>query len=133
MSRQVWFAALTACLVCLFATPGLAVQAQPAPQDVPTISVQDLQAMIRQKTFFLLLDVREPKEFAAGHIAGAMPMPLGDVPAQYRQLPAGTTLVVYCRTGHRSAQAVSFLRAHGYGKAFSLAGGYTAWSAAQVQ
>jgi phage shock protein E len=123
-------ALLIALALCLFALPAAQAQPSPAPQDVPTISVQDLQALIRQKTFFLLLDVREPKEFAAGHIAGAMPMPLGSVPAQYRQLPAGTMLVVYCRTGHRSAQAVSFLRAHGYGKAVSLAGGYTAWTAA---
>ncbi|MBU6298635.1 MAG: rhodanese-like domain-containing protein [Alphaproteobacteria bacterium] len=124
-------AILIALAFCMLAAP--AAQAQPAltAPDVPTITVRDLQAMIKEKTYFILLDVREPKEFAQSHIAGAMLMPLGSVPAQYRQLPAGAPLVVYCRTGHRSAKAVSFLLDHGYSKAVSLAGGYTAWTAAQ--
>lgn len=125
----------TALALFLFAAPAQSAPVHAAlpplsQQTVPTIAARDLQSLIRQKTYFLLLDVRQPEEFAAGHIAGAMAMPLGSVPAQYRQLPAGATLVVYCRTGHRSAQAVSFLRAHGYGKAVSLTGGYTAWTAA---
>jgi len=136
MGLHIRLAVLAAAFFCLFAIPLQSAQggetapaaAQPA---VPTIAVSDLQALIKQKAFFYLLDVRQPEEFAAGHIAGAVLMPLGTLPDHYLQIPKGVNLVVYCRSGHRSAQAVSFLRDHGYDKAVSLAGGFTAWSAAQ--
>ena len=122
-------------IASLFALPAPSVQAQgtaspSAPISVPTIQVHDLQQLIRNGTQFLLLDVRQPEEYRQGYIAGAVLMPLGTLSAQYSQIPKGITLVVYCRTGHRSAQAVKFLREHGYDKSVSLAGGYTAWSGA---
>ena len=136
MELHVRFATLAACLVCLFAVPVQSAQAieplsSASQVTVPTIEVRDLQALIRNKEFFFLLDVRQPEEFAQGHIEGAVSMPLGSLPNSYKQIPKGVTLVVYCRTGHRSAQAVSFLLAQGYAKAISLSGGYTAWSNAQ--
>jgi rhodanese-related sulfurtransferase len=136
MYYHVRLAALAACFVCLSA-----VQVQPAQanealssssqQAVPTIEVRDLQTLIKKKAFFFLLDVRQPEEFAQGHIQGAVLMPLGSLPNSYKQIPKGVTLVVYCRSGHRSAQAVSFLLAQGYDKAVSLSGGFTAWLGAQ--
>jgi rhodanese-related sulfurtransferase len=136
MSFHLRLIALAACLVCLSAVSLQPVRANEAlppssQQAVPTIEVRDLQALIKNKSFIFLLDVRQPEEFAQGHIEGAVLMPLGTLPDSYQQIPKGVKLVVYCRSGHRSAQAVSFLRDHGYDKAVSLAGGYTAWSAAQ--
>jgi rhodanese-related sulfurtransferase len=136
MLLHVRLAALAACFVCLSAVSLQPAQASDAltlssQQAVPTIEVRDLQALIKKKAFFFLLDVRQPEEFAQGHIQGAVLMPLGKLPDSYRQIPKGVKLVVYCRTGHRSGQAVSFLRDHGYDKAVSLAGGITAWTAAQ--
>jgi rhodanese-related sulfurtransferase len=136
MSLQVRLTALAACFVCLFAVPIGSAQANEAlpatlQQAVPTIEVRDLRMLIEKKAFFFLLDVRRPEEFAQGHIQGAVLMPLDTILASYKQIPKGVKLVVYCRSGHRSAQAVSFLLAHGYDKAVSLAGGYTAWSAAR--
>ncbi|MGA7675482.1 MAG: rhodanese-like domain-containing protein [Rhizomicrobium sp.] len=136
MGLQVRLAALAACFVCLFAVPVQSAQTNEpllsaSQVTVPTIEVRDLQALIKNKAFFFLLDVRQPEEFAQGHIEGAVSMPLGNLPNSYKQIPKGVKLVVYCRSGHRSAQAVSFLRAQGYDKAVSLAGGYTAWSNAQ--
>jgi len=136
MGLHVRLAALAACFVCLFAVPVQPAQAnEPLPSAsqviVPTIEVRDLQTLIKNKAFFFLLDVRQPEEFAQGHIQGAVSMPLGNLPNSYKQIPKGVKLVVYCRSGHRSAQAVSFLLAQGYDKAVSLAGGYTAWSNAQ--
>ena len=98
---------------------------------VTGIRPAEAQAKLNQKTKPFLLDVRQPEEFAQGHIDGAVLMPLGNLPDSYKQIPKGVKLVVYCRTGHRSAQAVSFLLAQGYAKAVSLSGGYTAWSNAQ--
>jgi len=136
MSLHVRLAALAACLVCLSAVPVQPARANEAlapvlQQAVPTIEVRDLQTLIKEKAFFFLLDVRQPEEFAQGHIEGAVLMPLGGLPDSYQRIPKGVKLVVYCRSGHRSAKAVSFLRDHGYDKAVSLSGGYTAWSGAQ--
>jgi rhodanese-related sulfurtransferase len=136
MSLHIRLAALVACFVCVFAVPVQSAQAnEPLPSAsqvaVPTIEVRDLRSLIKEKAFFFLLDVRQPEEFAQGHIDGAVLMPLGTLPDSYLKIPKGVKLVVYCRSGHRSAQAVSFLLAHGYDKAVSLSGGYTAWASAQ--
>jgi len=124
------FAAAFAAFFVAASTPGTSVQAAPVvvQQEVPLIQVGELQALMKSKTPFMLLDVREADEYNQGHIQGAVLMPLSDLPADYRTITPGMTLVVYCRTGVRSATAVSFLRQHGYDKAVSLAGGYTAWT-----
>lgn len=122
-------AALAAFLV---ATPAQAADQHAAGaqvQTVPVIAPAALKAMISGGQKFVLVDVREPAEFSAGHIEGAKLVPLGTLQAEYAKLPKDVTLVVYCRSGHRSAQAVTFLKAHGYGKAVSLDGGFLAWSA----
>ncbi len=136
VSLHIGLAASVACFVCLFAVPVQSAQTiEPLPSasqvTVPTIEVRELQTLIKEKAFFFLLDVRQPEEFAQGHIEGAVLMPLGSLPDSYQRIPKGVQLVVYCRAGHRSAQAVSFLLAHGYDKAVSLSGGYAAWSSAQ--
>ena len=74
----------------------------------------------------LLLDVREPVEHATGVIAGAHLLPLARVAAEAASLPASDPVVVYCRSGARSARAVATLRALGF-DARSLAGGVEAW------
>jgi rhodanese-related sulfurtransferase len=75
-----------------------------------------------------VLDVREPVEWAHGHIAGATHIPLRDLPARLSEVPEGQTLVV-CKVGGRSAQAVGYLVAHGH-DAVNLDGGMLEWEAA---
>jgi rhodanese-related sulfurtransferase len=129
MRRRFGFALLALFFVlgaAPFALAQAPTQVMPA---VPTISPAELHALIARHAFFALVDVREPAEFAAGHIPGAVSLPLSGLSATYHQIPKGLRLVVYCRTGHRSAKAVEFLRANGYELAVSLAGGYTAYTA----
>ncbi len=102
---------------------------QAAEQLAPVIAPVALKAMLASSAPFVLVDVREPDEFAAGHIDGARLMPLGTVEKAYRDLPKTVKVVVYCRSGKRSAKAVSFLVAHGYTNAVSLDGGFLAWTA----
>ena len=97
-------------------------------QSVPVIAPAALKPLLASGKVFLI-DVREPDEFAAGHIAGARLIPLASLEQAYRGLPRDVKLVVYCRSGKRSPKAVSFLIAQGYSNAVSLAGGYLAWSA----
>jgi rhodanese-related sulfurtransferase len=74
-----------------------------------------------------VLDVREPNEWVAGHAAGAVHIPMAQVPARLAELPE-TEIVVICKSGGRSAQVTEFLLAQGR-KAVNLAGGTTAWQA----
>lgn len=75
----------------------------------------------------LLLDVREPGEFAAGHIAGSMAMPMNSVPARYMDMARDAATVVICHHGQRSLQVALFLERQGFSKVLNLAGGIAAW------
>lgn len=75
-----------------------------------------------------VLDVREDDEWAAGHIDGAVHIPLSELPARIGDLPEGQTLVV-CKVGGRSGQAVNYLAQQGY-EVVNLAGGMMGWAAA---
>jgi rhodanese-related sulfurtransferase len=87
------------------------------------ISVQDLPADA------VLLDVREPDEWAAGHAEGATHVPLGEVPERLDELPDADPLYVVCRSGNRSGRAVAWLARQGI-ESVNVAGGMRAWAAA---
>lgn len=92
--------------------------------EVPTVSVQDLADDA------VLLDVREPDEWAAGHAPNAVHIPLGDVPARLDELPEpDATLPVICRSGGRSSRAVQWLLAQGF-EVVNVDGGMRAWAGA---
>jgi hydroxyacylglutathione hydrolase len=73
------------------------------------------------------VDVREPDELELGGVAGAVSVPLGDLPAQASSLPTGRPLLVYCASGMRSTTAASLLERAGVGPVVNLKGGYGAW------
>ena len=81
----------------------------------------------------VVLDVREPDEWAAGHIAGALHVPMNDVPNRLAYSPdllsPDTPVVVVCKVGGRSAQVTAWLRNQGY-DARNLHGGMLAWAGA---
>lgn len=78
----------------------------------------------------VVLDVREPGEWAYGHARNAVHIPLGEVIARFDELPVTDgPLPVICRSGARSAQVVAYLVAHGT-PAVNVAGGTLAWAAA---
>jgi rhodanese-related sulfurtransferase len=77
----------------------------------------------------LALDVREPEEWAAGHMNGSVWIPLGELQARAGELPRDRPLVVVCRSGSRSRYAADALVAAGW-DASNLSGGLHAWTAA---
>ncbi len=78
----------------------------------------------------VVLDVREPGEWVAGHAVNAVHIPLGELIARIGELPVTDgPLPVICRSGARSAQVVAYLSAHGI-DAVNVDGGTLAWAAA---
>ena len=77
----------------------------------------------------VLVDVREPGEWAAGHAPGGLHIPLGQLDRRLHELPQGVTIVTVCRSGNRSAAARRLLAARGW-DARKLAGGMHAWARA---
>ncbi len=81
----------------------------------------------------LALDVREPSEYAAGHLPEAANVPLGALARRLAALPRDRPLAVYCGHGERSATAVSLLERAGFGSPLlNLDGGFDAWKAADL-
>ncbi|MGM0552377.1 MAG: rhodanese-like domain-containing protein [Pseudomonadota bacterium] len=82
----------------------------------------------------LVLDVREDKEVAGGRIGGAKHIPLGSLKKRLPDLEKhkGSPVVVYCRSGNRSAMAASQLTAAGFEDVVNLKGGIQAWQAANM-
>lgn len=74
----------------------------------------------------MLLDVREPHEYSAGHVSGGRLIPLGRLPGQLADLEGGRTVYVICATGNRSEQATAFLASRGV-DAVNVVGGMVAW------
>jgi rhodanese-related sulfurtransferase len=93
---------------------------------VPTVSVDGVPNPLPEG--LAVLDVREPEEWEAGHIEGALHIPLSDLVARVGDLPDSQTLVV-CKVGGRSAQAVAYLAQQGY-DVVNLHGGMLDWDAA---
>lgn len=93
-----------------------------------TISVTDAAQKFKDGAF--LLDVREQSEWDAGHVEGAVLIPLGQLQSRIGELPADRDILIICRSGNRSAQARDTLRAAGLQRTTSVDGGMNAWIAA---
>ena len=90
---------------------------------VPTVDVDAVSDSA------VILDVREPDEWSAGHIDGALHVPMGAVPGHLEELPDDARMVVVCRSGGRSARVTAYLRNEGL-DAVNLDGGMHAWVSA---
>jgi rhodanese-related sulfurtransferase len=77
----------------------------------------------------IFLDVRERYEWDAGHVDGAIHIPIGEIQRRFDELDAARRIVVVCQVGQRSALVADFLSGQGY-DAHNLEGGLQAWSAA---
>lgn len=110
------------------APPAVAQSPASEAQQIPLIQPHQVRALMAMGAKISIVDVRQPDEFAQGHINGAVLMPLDSLPSTYASLPKTGKLIVYCRSGHRSAQAVQLLLSHGYNNAVSMNGGYLAWT-----
>jgi rhodanese-related sulfurtransferase len=79
-----------------------------------------------------LVDVRTPGEFASGHAADAVNIPLTDLPGRSGEVPTDRPVLLICQSGQRSGTALQQLKNQGYENASSVQGGFFAWEKAQL-
>lgn len=94
------------------------------------VSNEQLQAKLASGTGTerIVLDVREPAEYAFNHIPGAVHIPLGALSEQASHLPPNAEIFVICRTGNRSDLACQQLAAQGFTNVHNVVPGMSAWS-----
>lgn len=134
-----YFAAVL--MAFLMIIPGIAA-AETCPDGYKNVSVCKAEKIVEKEDVFLL-DVRTPAEFNKTHIEGAILIPVKNVPAQdpvelssdellevrINEVPADEKILVYCKSGARSAAACSLLVSNGYRKVYNMRGGIDCWLA----
>ncbi len=80
----------------------------------------------------LVLDIRNPREWTAKHIAGSLNIPLNHLQERIAEVPRNRRIAVHCAGGYRSSIAASILHQHGIADFIEIAGGLTAWEAARL-
>jgi len=103
------------------------VTAAPA-SDGAEIAAPDLGELRKRNPRLIVLDVREPHEWAIAHIDGARLIPLSELPERLGELDGHAEIVTHCHHGIRSMKALEILKAAGFAKVRSLKGGIDAWS-----
>lgn len=100
---------------------------------VKNMTPAELQEMIKSKKSVLVLDVRQPEEYAHdGHIKGARLMPLGSLRSRMSELPKDTPIVCVCRSGARSRTACDLLQSQGFEDVSNMGGGMIAWKRSRL-
>lgn len=95
--------------------------------EIAEVAVEDLND---QPANTVLIDVREPEEYVAGHIPGAINLPQAELATRLDEVPRDVPLLMVCQAGLRSLRAAQFLHQTGFTNVASLRGGTAAWNAA---
>ena len=111
-------------VLCATLLTGAAAAGETASVDAATLA----KRIAGKDDSLIVLDVRTPEEFAAGHIPGALNIPYTHFPARIAELPAASKdVVIYCATGIRAERAAVRLRENGFTRLFHLEGDMTGW------
>ena len=103
---------------------------KPTGPSVEEADARDTADAIRTGSGGILVDVREPEEWATGHVPNARHIPLRDLPARLETLPRSTPLYLICRSGARSHRAAAYLKQAGFERPINVRGGMLAWERA---
>jgi molybdopterin/thiamine biosynthesis adenylyltransferase/rhodanese-related sulfurtransferase len=95
---------------------------------IPTMTVHELKQLRDAGDSHFLLDVREPHEQSISRITGATLIPLAELENRTSELPRDQRILVHCKSGGRSARAVSQLRTLGFDNVWNISGGIIAWA-----
>jgi rhodanese-related sulfurtransferase len=102
----------------------------PSGPKVDETDVSATSTAIRDEPDAVLVDVREPEEWRAGHVAGARHIPMAQLPAELASLPREAPIYLICRSGARSHRAAAYMLTAGFERARNVKGGMIAWERA---
>ena len=97
------------------------------PKGLKDLHPEELLQVMQAQSGLKIVDVRRPQEYARGHIAGAVPAPLGTTGRRLGDWPRDTPIALICLSGHRSQAAATELLRMGFSDVSHLAGGMLAW------
>ncbi|WP_036489419.1 rhodanese-like domain-containing protein [Myxosarcina sp. GI1] len=100
------------------------------PRDYYTVRQINKVKTLGKEQQALLVDVREPKEYAAGHIKGAINLPLRSLTDNFDHIPKTRPVILYCSTGYRTAMGVMALQMLGYDNVRGFPPSIEGWKAA---
>jgi rhodanese-related sulfurtransferase len=92
-----------------------------------TIPPDEVQQRLASDPDVFLLDVRTQGEYDSGHIPGATLIPVQELKFRLAEVPKNRTVIVYCLSGERSAEAAAMLSGEGYGDVYNMGQGVQAW------
>ena len=115
-------------------TPGFLAIVEDAKTRVKEIDIEGYRELAASGAVFELIDVREDREYTAGHAKGAVHLSKGIIERDIETTvpDKNTKLVLYCGGGYRSALAADSLQKMGYQNVISLDGGWRAWTGASL-
>lgn len=117
---------------CQSTVTNTAVKADPnAPAEIRDVSVTDAQAAV-SKAYSQFVDVRTVEEYAGGHAARAINIPLDTLAAKADTLEKNEPVYLICQTGNRSRKAADVLKAAGFKTIYNVTGGTVAWKEASL-
>ena len=122
--------ALAIAIAFLFLMVAPALAESEAPPEAPSIAPSELSARRASGTAPVVIDVRTPDEYAAGHIPGALNIPFDQVADRISEVDAPHGVALYCMVGPRARKGEIALLSAGYTPVLHLEGGFAAWQAA---
>lgn len=104
----------------------------PDSSRIRNLEPEEAAKLLREKQGVVVLDVRTPEEFKAGHLSGATNINFNapDFADQLKKLDQKKAYLVYCRSGRRSGRARDLMAEQGFSRLFNLEGGINAWTKA---
>ncbi|HEX2173411.1 MAG TPA: MBL fold metallo-hydrolase [Dehalococcoidia bacterium] len=100
--------------------------AQPHTTDVRSLTPAEAQHWLKDHQA-AVIDVREPQEYAAGHLPGALLIPQAELATRIAEVPRNRDLLVVCASGMRSLRSAQFLKHYGFPRVVNLSGGTNGW------
>lgn len=102
-------------------------------EPMPITAEKVYEILITQKDNYIILDVRTKEEFDTGHLESAILIPVDDLEARYGELSKSKPVIVYCKSGSRSAKAAAILVSKGFLQVYDMTGGIEAWKSEGYQ
>lgn len=116
-------------LGCSESTPEKEVKSKPIANKTQAASFKTIEwsdaVKLNQEGNAIFLDVRTLEEVAEGTIQGALVIPVQELDRRYAEIPKDKKLLIFCRSGRRSAMAASMLIQAGYSEVYNIQGGYS--------